>query len=178
MQDLHQAIGQTLTFADGNAVTLQHYGTDREGEYLRLEHAIVRPGAMNGPHSHPILQETFSIVEGNMRFLIDGKTIVAGPGESVRIEPEQVHQAWKEGAPLLRVMHEVRPPGLHWSMFKLLHKLEAEGKLNAKGIPSNPLWLGLLWKTMDGYIEGPPRWMQRIALGGLAKIAAAIGYRM
>ncbi|TMV47376.1 cupin domain-containing protein [Paenibacillus mesophilus] len=178
MQDLQNAIGQTLTFLNGNTVTLGNCGTDREGEYLILVHAIVRQGAMNGPHSHPILQEKFSIVEGNMRFMIDGQTILAGPGEQVHIKPQRIHQAWNEGAAMLLVIHEVRPPGLHWSMFKLLHRLEAEGKLTAKGIPRNPLWMGLVWETMDGYIAGPPRWIQRIALGGLGKIAGAIGYRV
>ncbi|SDE41433.1 Mannose-6-phosphate isomerase, cupin superfamily [Paenibacillus sp. UNCCL117] len=178
MQELQQATGQTLKFVNGNTITLSSHGTDQEGEYLILEHTIVSPGAMNGPHSHPVLDEKFTIIEGTMRFLIDDHTVLAGPGEQIHIKPGQIHQAWNESQTMLRVIHEIRPPGQHWNMFRLLHKLEAEGKLNAKGIPRNPLWMGLAWTTMDGYIAGPPRWIQHIALGGLARIAKAFGYRL
>jgi quercetin dioxygenase-like cupin family protein len=178
MSNRESAAGTTLTFENGHTITLKEYGTDREGEYLILEHQILRQGALNGPHRHPVLQERFSIVEGNMRFLIDGKQILAGPGEQILILPNQMHQAWKVDEGILRVLHVIRPPGLHWTMFELLNKLETEGKLNARGIPRNPLWLGLAWKTMDGYIAGPPRWVQRLVFGGLAKLAEAIGYRI
>jgi len=176
MPNLHQSIGRTLTFMNGNQITLKDYGQDREGEYLILEHLIVSAGAINGPHWHPVLQEKFTIIEGSMRFRIDGETLETGSGEQVLIRPRQVHQAWSIGDGSVRMVHEVRPPGLHWSMFALLHKLEAKGELTAKGIPRNPLWLGLAWETMDGYIAGPPIWVQRVFLGLLAKLAAAVGY--
>jgi len=180
MSSLKPSIGRTLTFANGNAVTLKCCGTDSAGDYLILEHRIVASGAVNGPHSHPVLEETFEIVEGSMRFRVDGREIAAGPGERIVIRPNQMHQFWNtsEAGAVLRAVHEIRPPGYHWDMFALLHRLEAEGKLNAKGIPRNPLWLGMVWRTMDGYIAGPPRWMQRVALGGLARLADAVGYRM
>lgn len=34
-----------------------------------------------------------------------------------------------------------------------MHKLESEGKLTKKGIPRNPLWLGVAWECIDGYLE-------------------------
>ncbi|MFK7691339.1 cupin domain-containing protein [Paenibacillus sp. HJGM_3] len=176
MADLKKSIGKMLTFANGNQITLKQYGKDHEGEYLILEHLISKPGAINGPHWHPVLEEKFTIVEGNMRFRIDGKTLDIGKGEHVLIRPKQVHQAWSVSDESVRMIHEIRPPGLHWSMFELLHKLEAEGKLNAKGIPRNPLWMGLAWETMDGFIVGPPEWVQRVFLGLFAKLASAVGY--
>lgn len=178
MSNLRSAAGKTLTFANGNTITLMETGTDRDGEYLILEHRMLHQGALNRSHIHPVLQERFRVKEGTMRFLIDGQHILAGPEEQVLILPNQVHQAWNMSEGRLCVIHEIRPPGLHWTMFELLHKLEAEGKLNARGIPRNPLWIGLVWRTMDGYIAGPPRWLQRLLFGGLAKLASAIGYRI
>jgi len=176
MPNLNESIGKTLTFLNGNRITLQDYGQDHEGEYLILEHWITSAGAINGPHWHPILQEKFIIADGKMRFKIDGKSMEIGKGEHILIRPRQVHQAWSVGGGSVRMIHEIRPPGLHWSMFALLHKLEAEGKLNADGIPKNPLWMGIAWETMDGYIAGPPAWVQRVFLGLLAKLASAVGY--
>ena len=78
--------GKTLVHPDGRTVTLLDSGTDDQGDYLLVQHTIVKQGPMNGPHWHPVLQETFTVQEGLMRFVIDGEeTIVeqgAGPHPS------------------------------------------------------------------------------------------------
>ena len=62
-------------------------------------------------------------------------------------------------------------------MFELVHKLECEGKLNNKGIPSNPLWLGAAWSY--GWVpRGTARILQTAVLGGLARLADLLKYRV
>lgn len=167
-----------LQYPGGQTVTWLEQGTDANGEFLIVEHILNRTGAVNGPHWHPILSETFSIEQGTIRFKVDGKETVLGPGGKVTILPGQVHQFWNEGADPLIMIHEIRPPGLHWHMFSLMHKLESEGKLNRKGIPRNPLWIGLAWEAMDGYLAGPPIPIQKIVFGSLARLAKALGYKI
>ncbi|RXZ80358.1 cupin domain-containing protein [Paenibacillaceae bacterium] len=167
-----------LQYPDGQTVTCLDQGTDANGEYLIVEHRIIRQGAVNGPHWHPDLKESFTVIEGQIRFRVDGEDIIAGPGDKLTVFPKQVHQFWKEGDDPLVMIHEIRPPGLHWHMFALIHKLECEGKMNRHGIPRNPLWLGLAWEAMDGYLSGPPTVVQRLVLGGLARLAKAFGYRV
>ncbi|WP_309122245.1 cupin domain-containing protein [Paenibacillus sp.] len=170
--------GKKLVHPDGRTVTLLDAGTDEQGPYLLVEHRIFRQGAMNGPHWHPVLTEKFAVKEGRMRFVIDGKEQFAEPGDEVAIAPNQVHQFWNASDTRLIALHEVRPPGRHWYMFEIIHKLECEGKLNRKGVPSNPLWLGAAWESIDGYIQGPPVVVQKVFLGGLARLANALGYRV
>ncbi|CAG9620441.1 cupin domain-containing protein [Sutcliffiella rhizosphaerae] len=165
-------VGKVLTYPDGRSVTF----LEQDGDILLLEHRIMKAGAMNGPHWHPELTETFSIQEGQMQFLVDGKETVLSKGETITILPNQVHQFWKIGESELVATHEIKPPGRHWQMFALTHKLEMEGKVNKKGIPLNPLWLGLAWESIDGYLAGPPKAVQRVVLGGLAKAARGLGY--
>jgi quercetin dioxygenase-like cupin family protein len=172
----HQPNPGVLVHPDGSTVTCLEWNTDDQGEYLLVEHNISRNGAINGPHWHPSLTETFTIIQGTMRFRVDGKDIWAGPSERLTVTPGQVHQFWNESDGQMIMRHEIRPPGNHWQMFMLIHKLETEGKLNKKGIPSNPLWLGLAWKSMDGYIAGLPVTVQKVVMGGLARIANALGY--
>jgi len=172
------AIGKQLRSPDGGSVTLMDQGVDREGEYLIVEHRINRRGALNGPHLHPVLAESFTVKDGKMRFVVDGEERWLGPGETIAIKPYQVHQFWNESDNGLLAIHEIRPPGRHWKMFELIHKLETEGKMNKNGIPRNPLWLAVAWECIDGYIAGPPRWAQTVFLGGLAKLAGALGYRI
>jgi quercetin dioxygenase-like cupin family protein len=169
---------ETMIHPDGRMVVFLEQGIDDKGEYLIVEHRATRQGAMNGPHCHPVLTESFAVKEGRMRFLVDGQEKILGPGGQITIYPTQVHQFWNIGEDQLITIHEIRPPGLHRKMFELVHKLESEGKMNKKGIPLNPLWLGLAWKCMDGYLAGPPPIIQKMFFGGLARLARALGYRI
>lgn len=177
MKDSHTD-RHVLIHPDGSTVTLVERGVGELGEYLRVEHKINRKGAINGPHWHPIISEMFTVKQGKMRFRVDGEETLMGPGRTISISPGQVHQFWNEGGDPLVALHEIRPPGLHWQMFALLHKLETEGRMNRKGIPRNPLWLGYAWETMEGYLAGPPKIIQKIVLGGLARLARAVGYKV
>ncbi|WP_235864022.1 cupin domain-containing protein [Sutcliffiella halmapala] len=169
---------EVLVHPDGTTITLLEKGTDEQGEYIVIEHLVKKMGAMNGPHWHPELTESFTVKEGKMRFMVDGKEYLLGPGQQLKVLPKQLHQFWNESEEQLLVIHEIRPPKNHWDMFKIIHKLTIQNKVNAKGIPKNPLWLGLAWESIDGYLSGPPIFLQRTLLGGLARVARVMGYRI
>jgi mannose-6-phosphate isomerase-like protein (cupin superfamily) len=151
-------------------------GRDGRGEYLVIEHLWTRPGMMAGPHWHPVLAETFRVREGRMRFRVDGEEFVLGASGEVTVSPGQVHRFWNEGGGLLRVVHEVRPPGHHREMFELWNRLDLAGKTNRQGVPKDPLALGLLWELQDGYLAGIPAPLQRLVFGGLARLARLGNY--
>lgn len=174
----HVTNDQVLRYPDGQSVVCLSRGKDDAGEFLTVEHTIIRNGAVNGPHWHPELQEQFIIKQGLIRFKVNGVESVLKPGDRITVNAGQVHQFSKEGESPLVMIHQIRPPGNHWKMFVLLHKLETEGKMNSKGIPRNPLWLGVAWDSMDGYLAGPPKLLQKILFGGLARLAKALGYRV
>lgn len=169
---------EILTHSDGTVISLLDQGTDHYGDYLIVEHLVTKSGPLNGPHWHPMLKESFTVKQGKMRFIVDGEEHVLGSGQHIEIYPKQVHQFWNESKDRLIAIHEIRPPGNHWNMFKLIHKLEVQNSLNSKGIPRNPLWLGMAWECIDGYLDGPPIFLQKMVLGGLARLAHAIGYRI
>ncbi|MBD2846999.1 cupin domain-containing protein [Paenibacillus sp. IB182496] len=170
--------GTVLTHRDGRTITFVDHGRDDTGDYLLLEHRIPQQGAMNGPHWHPQLEESFVVEAGRMRFRVDGQDRVLLAGEQLTVRPRQVHQFWNESEDGLVALHTIRPPGQHWKMFALIHKLELEGKLSKGGMPRHPLWLGAAWASIDGYLAGPPLWLQRLVLGGLARAAERRGYRV
>jgi mannose-6-phosphate isomerase-like protein (cupin superfamily) len=172
------AVGRSgvLVHRDGHRVALLEEGTDERGDYLVIEHVWTRPGPMAGPHWHPVLTETFRVQEGRMRFRVDGKEFVLGPGGGVTVRPGEVHRFWNEGEGRLKVIDEVRPPGHHREMFELWHRLDLAGKTNRQGVPVNPLALALLWELQDGYLAGVPASLQRLVFGGLARLARFTGY--
>ena len=172
------AVGKdgALVHGDGHWVAFLEEGTDERGDYLVIEHVWTRPGMMAGPHWHPVLTESFRVLEGRMRFRVDGTEFFLGPGERITIRPGEVHRFWNTGEGRLRVVHEVRPPGHHRRMFELWHWLDLAGKTNRHGVPKDPLALGLLWELQDGYLALVPASLQRVFFGGLSRLARMAGY--
>lgn len=164
-------MGTTLTFRNGHRVTLVEAGAD----YLRLEHHLPTPGREAGPHWHPVLTERWTVRQGRIRFRINNTEVIAEQGDSAFAPAGTVHEFWTD-APDTVIDHEIRPPLRHWQMFQLWQALDAAGKTTRAGVPRNPLALGLLWEYQDGYLAGIPAVVQRIILGGLARLARRIGY--
>lgn len=62
------------------------------GESMMLARILLKKGAVVPEHSHHNEQLTY-VLEGALKFLIDGKEIVVGPGEVLCIPPHMPHQA-------------------------------------------------------------------------------------
>lgn len=165
----------TLTFRNGHAVTFVEEGADDRGPFLRLEHRLPTPGRQAGPHWHPVLAERWTVRSGRLRFRIDGVEQHVGEGDSLAAGAGTVHEFWSE-TPGVVIDHEIRPPLRHWEMFRLWQALDAAGRTTRSGVPRNPLALALLWDYQDGYLAGIPAGVQRVVLGGLARIARRAGY--
>ena len=48
-------------------------------------------GPINTPHVHPHLREIFEVVDGEMRFVINGQELLIKGGEQITAEPGDVH---------------------------------------------------------------------------------------
>ena len=57
-----------------------------------LAHVLLKKGCVVPEHSHPNEQVTY-ILEGALKFWIDGKEIVVRPGEVLTIPPHMPHKA-------------------------------------------------------------------------------------
>lgn len=164
----------TVLFRNGHRVTRLAEGTDVDGPYLRLEHRIPRPERQAGPHWHPVLGERWAVERGRVSFVVAGRHVDAGPGDSVVAEAGQVHR-FRTSSPDVVLLHEIRPPLRHWRMFLLWHHLDVTGRTTRHRVPRNPLAIALLWRYQDGYLAGVPAVVQRIVFGGLAALARVIG---
>lgn len=169
--------GDVLNHRDGHRIEFLDEGADENGEYLRNEQVWTRPGRMIGPHSHPVLSETFFIKEGRMRFRVNGREFVLRPGETYTVRAGQVHQYFKEGEAPLILRQEVRPPLRHRQMYETRHRLDVQRKIiYLGGVPINPLVFGLLWDLSDCYVAVIPRAIQGLVFGRLARLARFLGY--
>jgi mannose-6-phosphate isomerase-like protein (cupin superfamily) len=137
------------------------------------------PGArVMGEHLHPALDERFSVLEGELTVVRDGRRSVLDAGESAHIEPGVWHDWWNEAEADAVVRVEVAPGERFVHMIETVFGLAREGHVNARGMPS-PLQLALTAQEFSDVIvfRKPPPVAQRIVFGALTPIARRRGYR-
>src|ERR671936_736555 len=102
--------GQTLeNEVTGERFTFIETAATPGGELLSFELGLRAGGAVPIPHVHPVQTERFEVLEGQMRFRVGFKTIVAGPGDVVEVEPGVRHSFSNAGEQEARLRVEVRP---------------------------------------------------------------------
>jgi len=73
------------------------------GELCFVEDTL-KPGFHLGRHHHKIMTEIFYILEGQVEFIFDDETILAGPGDTITAPPNVWHEAkCKAGGKMLTI---------------------------------------------------------------------------
>jgi quercetin dioxygenase-like cupin family protein len=166
-----------------NRVTLEHAVViempwmNDEGRAVGLLTAL--PGArVVGEHMHPALVERFSVEDGELTVLLDGRKSVLRAGEGAEIQPGVWHDWWNGGDKAARVRVEVAPGERFYHLLETLFGLAREGHVNKRGMP-NPLQLALIATEFSDIIvfRKPPIIVQRALFAILAPIARRRGYR-
>ena len=139
--------GERFTFTDTAATT--------DGELLAFELGLRPGGAVPIPHVHPIQTERFEVIEGRMRFRVGLRTVEAGPGDVVEVEPGVIHGFANAGDEDARVQVEVRPALAMGEMFAEVIEMAEAGRMTKRGMPRNVLDLALLARTYDREAHAP-----------------------
>ena len=171
--------GDTLTNSvTGEALHFVKTSADTDGEYVLVEVTVEPDGFVAAAHVHPYQTETFEILDGTVCFELGGKSIVAGVGETLVVEPGTAHKFWNAGERQARFRTEVRPALEFESLIETMFGLAADGKTNRKGMP-NPLRLAVIAKAHFDVVRlpFPPAWMQRAGLAIGAPLGRLFGYR-
>ena len=172
--------GQTLENpVTGECFTFTHTAATTHGELLAFEFALRPGGAVPISHVHPIQTERFEVTEGRMRFKVGLRTVVAGPGDGVEVEPGVSHSFANAGDEEARLRVEVRPALALEDMFADVIAMAQAGRMNDRGMPRNLLDLALLARTYDQEAHAPFLGvrMQRILLAPLVWLARRRGAR-
>jgi quercetin dioxygenase-like cupin family protein len=87
-----------LKYTKWNDVKLEHLNPliDRQmivGEKMMLARVLLKKGAHVPEHHHHTEQVTY-ILDGALKFKIDGKEIIVRSGEVLCIPPHMPHEAW------------------------------------------------------------------------------------
>jgi quercetin dioxygenase-like cupin family protein len=161
----------------GERIEFTKTAADTNGELLAFELTLDPDGHVPGAHVHPEQEERFEVVAGTMKFRMNGKKIVAGPGETVVIGAGARHKFANGGDEPAVVRVEVRPALRMEDLLETTVRLAEEGNTNRKGMPK-PVHLALFVREFEREVRAPfpPPAVVRALMAPLAAIGRARGH--
>ncbi len=162
----------------GERIVWQQVAKDTEGELLVGDMFASPRGHPALPHVHPHQEERFHVIRGSVRFEVDGRETILGPGERISVPPGTAHTWSNIGEVDAEIRVELEPALRTEMFFETLFGLAKDGKTNHKGIP-NLLSMAVIMREFDEEIRlaRPPATVQRAVFGFLALLGRRLGYR-
>lgn len=75
-----------------------------------FSHAVIEPGCASRPHYHPVAEETYYILSGEGRMMVDGRELRLVPGDALLILPGEVHRIFNDSDATLEFIAVCAPP--------------------------------------------------------------------
>ena len=127
---------------------------ESRGELLEFDTVIEPHGRVPGGHVHPGQQESFEVRAGVMRFRRGLRTVTAGPGDLVVVEPGTYHRFANAGDEPVIIRVRVTPALRMEELFETVTALAAEGRTLPSGMP-RPLDLALFMREFEHEVAAP-----------------------
>ena len=124
------------------------------GKLLEFDLVVEPHGRVPGGHVHPGQQESFEVREGVMRFRRGLRTVTAGTGDLVVVEPGTYHRFANAGDEPAIVRVRVTPALRLEELFETVAALAAEGRTLPSGMP-RPLDLALFMREFEQEVTAP-----------------------
>ncbi len=163
----------------GEKIIFHQTAQETGGELLRLELHMKPSGFVAAEHIHPLQEERFEIVTGDLAFRIKGVKQDIRAGEKVTIPAGVPHVWWNAGDHEARVVGEFRPALRTEEFFETFFGLAQAGKVDSKtGLPSL-LILALVMREFEQEIclAQPPRPVQKVLFGMLGSVGRLRGHQ-
>ena len=151
----------------------------QEGDVLRGEFWVESGGGGKTEHYHPTVEERFHVLEGEITYWADGHKRTAERETAFRVPPGTRHSFVNSGDSTAHVVVEMEPALRMQELFRDAAELGRARKwvaVGRRGIPRGPRALLDLAEFLDRYRDifvatSPPRFLQRIAIPPLARLA-------
>ena len=164
--------------ATGEWIQFTAVSEDRDGQLIQFSWRSV-PGGLISEHIHPRQEERFIITDGEARFTLDGKELVARAGDTIVVPAGVRHSEGNPGPGEIQAVVELRPALRSKEFHEAVAGLAADGRTTPRGAPRNPLQLGAtFWHFRhESRVTSPPVALQNIMLPPLWAVAKAFGVR-
>ena len=152
-------------------------------EVLQVEAWVDPGGGVLIPHVHPVMEERFKVLSGEVTVLVGRKRVRATAGDEAVVAPGVRHGYRNTGAEEAHLICDASPPAAELQEFlEDAAALNRAGKFTKRGIP----------RSLSGLLQGavmlhhyrdmvvfsmPPPALQRPIIARLARLGERRGYR-
>ena len=128
----------------GERIVFLRTAADTNGELLELDDFWARPDHRVAEHVHPEMEERWEVIDGTVRFQVDGVEHTAGTGDVVVAPAGARHASWNAGNGPAHLRIQMRP-ARRWEDFVVsLFAAARDGRTDDQGVPEPALMLELL----------------------------------
>ena len=99
------------------------------------------PGGKVPRHLHPTILERWTLLEGAVEFVVDGRPVRPAADETLVVEPGVRHELVNLGERPARLRVDVEPPGEMQAFLEEAAAFNREGRLTPRGLPRS--WAAL-----------------------------------
>ena len=164
-----QVIDNPIT---GERIVIRRSGADTDGRLLAFDLFLPPGGHVPATHAHPVQEERFTVVEGQLRFQIGRRSTLVEPGQTIVVKPGVAHWFGNVGPGTALASVEIRPALRMQELLARSGAIGAGGSSPAKLVPRLPdLALVLLEFERELAVPRIPRAVLRVLLQPVAWLA-------
>jgi len=153
----------------GERIVIRAGRAQTGGRLLSFDLFLPPGGRVPARHVHPVQQEQFTVMAGRMRFRLGGRTILAGPGDSVLVPAGTPHWFGNAGPEVAHARVEVRPALRMEELFEATEAMALAGHFPGTRLPRlSDLALVLLEFQRELAVPHVPAFLLRPLLAPLA----------
>ena len=93
----------------GERIVIRQSGAETDGRLLAFDLFLPPGGHVPARHAHPVQEERFTVVAGQMRFQIGRRSRLACPGDTMVVKPGTAHWFGNVGPDTAVARVEIRP---------------------------------------------------------------------
>lgn len=162
----------------GQIMTFLQTGKETNNELLEIECFSPPTTAREPEHLHPIQENNFKIISGELSFSVNGNIQILKAGEEISILPGMPHHFWNSGTETTHYLQEFRPALTTDHLFETFFALAKNRKLSKHGAPNIFRTSLIMLKHQQDLRIIKPSWeVQRIVFQILAPFAKLLGYK-
>jgi quercetin dioxygenase-like cupin family protein len=109
----------------GERIVIRQSAAETAGSLLAFDLFLPPGGHVPATHAHPVQEERFTVVAGQMRFQIGRRSTLVGPGRTMVVKPGTAHWFGNVGPDTAVARVEIRPA------LRMEELLERSGALGA-----------------------------------------------
>jgi len=111
-------------------------GFREQGDALVVD-VTLQPGGRLPKHFHPATQEVWTVLDGDVEFVVDGATLRPPAGQPVVVAAGVRHQLANAGSVDAHLRAEVTPAGKMRAFLEEAAAFNREGRLTPRGLPTS-----------------------------------------